>query len=220
MISEHKCDLKVIAFMVLFFSSVTDMPAHSIEDGTVIRQLTPKDGELYSWLHHGTLFFRSYDDKEKGNYLYCGASGYLKTVSNLDEFSGMIQEQFDNDNAATIFLKSLLPRVIFSFMGPSHAFVIDDDYLESRKALPDDAWEGVPVGEVQKSSQILKKYDYTGPLIKDGAWTLEFYASLHNGSVEKWNLDGKIHPFSVDHLKKTVVEKEGTVIPMPEIGGP
>ena len=198
--------------VVLAFVLLVPVYAGQVEDNTVIHRITVKDGKIYSWLHHGLLFSRSYYDRNKrGDYLYCGDDGYLVAVSSIADFSTMIREQFDDNESAISFLRECLPRVIFAFLGPPRADVLDKEYLDYRKALPSNNWVGVSDSEIKRSFEILKKHEYSGPIIKNGKWRTEFYVSLQNGSIEKWDLDGEVQPFSVDHLTKTVVEKEKTI---------
>jgi hypothetical protein len=196
------------------------VPAYtqSVNEEPVTRQITSGDGDLYSWLHHGSLFLRTYGSDKKGQYFYRGRSGALVPISNVEAFSTMICEQFTEKKAMLSFLNDDLPRVIFAFFGSMHSDVIDKEYFDYRATLPAFAWRGASDKDVQQSGNILRKYEYHRPTIKDEKWHTDFSASLPDGSIEMWTLDGEVQPFLVIHLKKTIVEKPGTVIPVPEVG--
>ena len=200
-----------------------------------IQRITAKEhGDLFSWLHKGLLFIRvvyftdnkgKYIDERNGehlfheDFLYCGQDGHLVVVSTLPRFSAMIREELDDAKSTDSFLKSMLHQVFFASMGPHHASVIDQDYLKYWKSTPPDVWGDVSEPLIKHSFEILKKYVYAGPTIKNGKWRTVFFVSLRNGSVEKWELNGQVQPFSVDHLTKMVVEKAGTIAQFITIGG-
>jgi len=195
--------------------------ANEMKSADQIVHITAKDGELFSWVHHGALFFRSHGRMKAGEYLYRGNNGHLAVVSgNLEEISELIREEFENVQQLDLFLLSKFSDVIVSFMGSPHMYRISKEYIKSRESLPLYAWEGHKPTEIQKSLDVLKNYESVGkPIIENEKWRLEFYVTMQDGSIEKWYLEGNMHPFSIGHLNKAVIEKKGSVIPMPEVGG-
>lgn len=181
----------------------------------------------FSWLHNGLLFYReAFPNGDNGQiiaaqygifcvhteFLYCGRNGQLLVVRTRDNFSAMMREELENAESTMSFLKLQFPATFNLMLGYSKAKVIDQDLLKYRASLPAQAWDEVSEAERDRSSKILKKYVHAEPTIKDGQWQSVFYVLVRDGGVEKWEVSGRVQPFSVDDLKKTVVAKEGTVI--------
>ena len=183
----------------------------SEKDDSVIRRVTPQDGQFYSWLQHGLLFHRSIQNK-KGYYLYCGKNGYLTEVRSNSQFSAMIREEVDGRDALLAFIREKLPQVFYGFISSEYAFVIDSEYLNYRKSLDPEVWQGK---EVRRSLLLLSKLVLSKPVIGEANWSWVFYTTLSDGSIEKWELNGTIQPFLVERSVKTTVEKAGAVVPIP-----
>lgn len=176
--------------------------------------------ELFSWVKQGTLFWLDAGREKEGGYLYRDGRGRMAVVSgNVAESSAMIGEQLAGVQQAEAFLRTKLAHIALSFLAPSHAHIVNQAYLKNRASLPDGAWWAASnKAEVGRSLEILKRYESTvEPVIKDGRWKLEFYVTLRNGSVEKWSMDGAVYPFAIDRCSKAVSEREGTVLPLPEV---
>ena len=182
-------------------------------DDSVTRRVTPQDGQLFSWLQRGLLFHRSIQHR-KGYFLYCGKDGYLKEVRSNSQFSAMIREEVEGRDAVLVFIREKLPHVFYGFMSPENAFVISSEYLNYRRSLEPELWEGV---EVRRSLVFLSKFLPSKPVVGETNWSWKFYTTLSDGSIEKWELNGTIQPFSIESSVKTTVEKAGAVVPIPLI---
>jgi hypothetical protein len=172
-----------------------------------------------AWLHNGLLFESPHD--QIWDYLYCGKDDNLVVVSGLPKFSKMMNEELDAAHPAEKFINTSLPEVARMFFEHSRSCVIDKSYIHERSRIPDWAWDFVHAQktEIERSLEILRKYEDPRVSIASGQWQSHFYVLLGDGSVVKWDLDGAVRPFSVNHLTKTVVENPGTIISQPPAPG-
>jgi hypothetical protein len=180
------------------------------------------DGEgPFSWLHKGLLFLYPHD--RTVDYLYCGKDNNLVVIAGLPKFSKMLDEELDEAHPAEEFLKTLFPWVAECMFAHSgfKSNVIDKSYIHMRSNIPEGFWEllHTPKTDIEHSLEVLKKYTDPRMDITSGRWQSRFYVLLGDGSVERWDLDGAVRPFSVYHLTRTAVEKPGTITPLPPAPG-
>lgn len=186
-----------------------------------IFSVEPARRELFSWIQHGSLYRVEFGGDVPGGYLYRDTRGRMAIVSgNLIECSKMISAEIDDKVQAELFLRTRLADVMLSFMGQGHAYIITKIYLENREAMPAESFRNVnDSAAVQRSLAILKHYESgTVATVSRGRWKLGFFVQMQNGSVESWILEGTELPCSVDRLEISPCEREGAVIPMPEVG--
>ena len=189
--------------------------ANPVDEDNRLR-LMSNDGAFYAWLKSGLLFYGTSDHGEKGKYLYCGSDGYLVEISTPLGFSQMLQEQLKGVQDSTNFIQNRAPYVAVAFLGPRSSVVLNEGFVKYKKDLPQAVWINASASDIKRSLTLLEKYGHIATSVGGSKWKSEFYLLLSDGSIEQWELDGEVYPFSLDQLKITVVEQKGSVSPVRE----
>jgi len=175
------------------------------------------DFPLFDWVKHGSLYWL--DKLGEGAFQYRSQDGGLSIVSgDTAKAQAMIRAEINDEQMIREFLRTRFPHVALYFFGKREAYIVSRSYLGQRDALPKDRWPaGVQQEEIERSAALLQRHavDAT-PLKFDGEkWKLGMNVTNRAGSIERWEMDGDIFPFSVANLRQTVVEKPGSVVPLP-----
>jgi hypothetical protein len=216
-----------IAFcLALAFVFTNLMAAEPSGNDDYMYRVTEDAGPMYSWIRRGALFDHIFEradgSVEKTEFLYRGANGNLVVVSgNLARISQMVREEMDSPEQLRAFLKADLADIIEAFMAPLREYRISKGYMIERRSVPQYALgNSYDPKKIHRSLEILKNYVSDGEAtVGKATWELKFHMQTPDGGVERWSLSGRLDPFAINDLKKTKVEKSGTVLPMPEAPG-
>jgi len=212
-------NIVILILALALFPTITTNAQPMQRDAKII-YVNPAQAELFSWVRSGTLYWVDFGKNTPGCYIYRGASGHLifPSASNT-EIATLVRDEMKNAEELRSFVESKLAYVILSFLGKSHSHIITRAYIQNRETLPIFAWQNISPQDVSHSNQILKNYESDGHgVIKDGRWEEKFCVVLRNGSVETWNLNGSLDPFSINQLIREIGLKEGSIVPIPEVG--
>lgn len=175
------------------------------------------DYPLFDWVRTGKLYWL--DNYEGGAFQYRPADGASFIVSgNIEKIQKLIREEIKNERHMHDFLLKKLPYVTVYFFGKRSTYIVTRSHIKKRSDMASDNWpQGVSTETFNHSEALLKKYivESTPVSLKDGKWTLSMNVVNFDGSVEKWTMDGDVFPFSISPRQKTVLEKTGTIVPLP-----
>jgi len=204
---------------------MTMMPVYSRGSGASnvprILPVVPTQTPLFSWLKEGNLFYVSFGP-DGGGYLYrIKANGALMVVTNdTDKVNIMLQSELRKLTDVELFMKESSAPVFLSLFAPGSSYIIDSGYVRNWAKYKSIKRYGCSAEALEKSAEILGKYASEPKiLVNNGEWGMEFYVVLADGEIEQWVLKGHMFPFEIKSLQKGKVEKEGTIVPIPEIGG-
>jgi hypothetical protein len=191
-----------------------------------VKENTPKPEEirarkvdfpLFDFVKHGSLYWL--DNLGEGAFQYRTNDGGLSIVSgNMAKVQALIRAEIDDDQQMPKFLQIRFPHVALYFFGKREAYIITRSYLEKRASVPTDRWPvGVQPQDWDRSTGLLQKYvvSVTPVQVEGGKWNLGMYVTNRDGSIEKWEMDGAVSPYSILNMKQTVCEKPGSVVPLP-----
>ena len=166
----------------------------------------PCDTRLFSWLHRGALFYVVFERGGEGVYIYRTHSGHPITVTgSISGLSEMIRQELKDEESAKRIALDQLPYLLSDMLGPKDSLVLDEGYSRS-------------FDTTTLAHTALLKYPKKADITFDAnhRWKLCFYVTPGNGSIERWDADGSLLPFSIDQLKRATVEKNGT---LPQLAG-
>jgi hypothetical protein len=185
-----------------------------------LRPIKETTGGMFSWVRKGVLYRVFTSEKECWGAIYREANGHLLIVSQEASSVGeMISSEVD-EKKLPAFLHNDLPAVFLALL-EGRAWVVNQWYLDSMKELQSEPDLGYFDPQmISASLPILEKY--VSPSMADiigNSWSRAFYVARRDGGIERWDVSGKMAPFTVAVLTRTKVESAGTVLPLPTVGG-
>ena len=186
-----------------------------------IVRVVPTQTQSFSWVKEGNLFYVSLGP-EGGGYLYrIRASGALMVVTNdIDKTNMMLRNELHALADGESFIKEFSASVFLSFFAPAGSDIIDSSYVANWLKYKTIKRYGCSAEALEESAKFIDKYASEPKiLITNGDWREEYYVVLANGGIEQWVMNGHVHPFNLTSLEKTKIENEGTIVPLPEVGG-
>jgi hypothetical protein len=205
--------------LIIIFMSI--LPPTAICSGVQAEfvYVEPANNQLFSWLRSGELYWIRFTDGRPGAYLYRKTSGELVILTgHVKDVSELLSSSLPDPLSAQKFVGDKLEHVVLSMFAPSHSYLINDVYCRNRELLPSAAWVNLSdFGKLRLSNTVLLKYAKSSKhQIQDGKWSFTLFITFHDGSIERWQIDGAVFPFKISNLIKVIVEQKETVVPIPE----
>jgi hypothetical protein len=203
-----------------FLSMQPILPQPEKRDDPKLVWLDPAETPLFSWVKAGRLYYLDFGRGVDDGILYHNRNGSLSLISrDRNALAKMVRDEIELPANIKLFLRNKFRHVSINVFASPRSYLIDTSYLEQRRFVPMVLWRDTEVGNLEQSMVLLNRYINNSDVhIMESTWRCEFHVTLSNGSIEKWAFRGKLEPFSIDVFDRTTAEREGSIIPIPEMG--
>ncbi len=185
-----------------------------------LQPVSTRPGSALSWVKRGAVYRISEKSGKSWGLIYRKMDGHLSVVTEeVGPIGSMIASELA-PNEFGEFLDSTLPRVLLTLLGSRDFWLVDKWYIDAMRGLLNEGDLGYfDHTRIAPSLALLGKYHSPERAEVSGdKWKRCFFVVLGNGGIEKWEITGRLLPFSIDGLVRTEMERADSVMPLPTVG--
>jgi hypothetical protein len=151
-----------------------------------------------------------------GGYLYRSLGGRLELVRDEVGLSLVVQRELSTAEAVRSFIHKRLIWAYVQCLASSDIMIIDSNFVNVYK---DSHFDYLPktsiVGTWHQQVALLNEYASRKALsVYSDRWSFTIYVMTPKGSVEEWNVNGMLSPFTIQPLQKRTVQADEAFSPV------
>jgi hypothetical protein len=214
---------RILILIVMILSSDCHMSARDecAQSDAILVPVPREPGAALAWVKRGAAYRIVTAGSKCLGTIYRGADDRLTIISQgVVGIGEMIAAELGESEVA-VFLDEKLPTVLRLLLGQRNSWVVNEWYLEAMRGLRTEGDLGYFDPEkVGPSLIILVKYCSPRKAeVSGGQWERAFFVVLEDGSIQRWKVSGRLTPFAILHFDRVEMEKAGSVMPLPTVGG-